>query len=66
MECPRCTGSMIEETFDDMQDDTGQFYFRGLRCMICGEILDPVIVANRVHRPHMKGKNRKLLSIARS
>lgn len=38
---------MILDQFIDLQDDTGQTDFHGLRCIICGEILDPVIFVNR-------------------
>jgi len=65
MECPRCKGSMIDETFEDLRDDTGVFYFHGYRCMVCGEILDPVIMANRIRRPHLQGRNRKLMSLSK-
>lgn len=66
MQCPRCTGSMIFEVFQDMQDDTGKISFSGYRCLICGEILDPVIVANRQNRPApLLNKNRKLIVSSR-
>jgi hypothetical protein len=42
---------MIEEIFEDLQDDTGSLCFPGWRCMVCGEILDPVIARNRESRP---------------
>ena len=47
MQCPRCASLMIGEKFYDLQDDTGRFSFEGLRCLVCGEILDPLIVENR-------------------
>lgn len=47
MQCPRCGGLMIVEQFCDLQDDTGRLCFYGSRCMICGEILDPLILTNR-------------------
>ena len=47
MQCPRCVGLMIGEKFCDFQDDTGQLCFEGLRCLVCGEILDPLIIENR-------------------
>jgi len=47
MLCPRCGGLMIGERFYDFRDDTGRIYFRGMRCLICGEILDPKILENR-------------------
>ena len=43
MECPRCNGVMVQDEFEDLKDDTGSLHFKGWRCLICGEILDPVI-----------------------
>jgi hypothetical protein len=40
--CLRCRGVMIHDTFYGSQ---GQF--RGRKCLICGEIVDPVILENR-------------------
>jgi hypothetical protein len=44
MNCPRCTGLMVR---DDLQDETGLARFVAWRCVICGEVLDPVILENR-------------------
>jgi hypothetical protein len=66
MDCPRCKSGMIEETFEDLRDDTGTLCFYGFRCVICGEILDPVIIANRERRPHLQARNRKLMAFSRS
>jgi hypothetical protein len=38
---------MSAERFSDFRDQTGQFHFSGYRCLACGEVLDPVILANR-------------------
>ncbi len=66
MNCPRCTGNMVTEVFEDMKDDTGRINFHGYRCLICGEILDSVIMANRENRPHMQARNRKLMASSRA
>jgi hypothetical protein len=47
MECERCHAMMIEESFDDVKADTWLMEFRGWRCPLCGNVLDPVILANR-------------------
>ncbi len=47
MECPRCSGLMVVDRFQDLLDDTGKIDFYGLRCLICGEILDPMILTHR-------------------
>lgn len=63
MDCPRCRGHMTYDRFQDLGDDTGQLSFSGWRCMICGEILDAVIVSNRSHcTAPLQNRNRKLLS----
>ncbi len=60
MDCPRCKGVMVEDTFEDLRDDTGSLHFNGWRCLLCGEILDPVIAINRESRPSpLLGRARK-------
>lgn len=45
--CVRCGGLMVVEHYIDLQDDTGQIGLTALRCMSCGEVIDPVILENR-------------------
>ncbi|MEW6248762.1 MAG: hypothetical protein AB1555_18920 [Nitrospirota bacterium] len=47
MNCPRCQGLMVRDDFLDLQDETGQYGFVAWRCLICGEVLDPVILKHR-------------------
>ena len=42
MKCPRCSGVMIYDKFYGPHE-----HFWGWKCLICGEILDPVILENR-------------------
>ena len=42
MKCRRCNGSMVLEQFYSEQGD-----FLGWRCIICGDIIDQVILENR-------------------
>ncbi|MBM4121142.1 MAG: hypothetical protein FJ249_00910 [Nitrospira sp.] len=52
--CPRCRGLMVVATYMDLQDDTGQIEFMAHRCMLCGEVLDPMILRNRLaERPSL-------------
>jgi len=46
--CARCGGLMVLEHYMDLQDDTGQIGMTALRCTSCGEVVDPVILQNRV------------------
>jgi len=42
MKCPRCSKSMIRESYYvDFE------MFSGWKCIMCGEVLDPVILNNR-------------------
>jgi hypothetical protein len=51
---------MVQDLFEDLNDDTGSLHFKGWRCITCGEILDPVIVVNRESRPSpLLGRARK-------
>ena len=44
--CPRCGGMMVVEHFQDIRDDIGRSS-DGLKCILCGELLDAVILENR-------------------
>ena len=60
MDCPRCKGTMVRDMFEDIADDTGAIHFSGWRCLMCGEILDPVISANRQgYQKPLIGRSRK-------
>ena len=43
MECHRCGGMMIYEKYYGICE-----HFFGWRCIACGEIIDPVILENRM------------------
>lgn len=42
---------MIADSFTDLLDDTGMIGITAWRCLNCGEVIDPVILANRTNRP---------------
>lgn len=42
--CPRCSGLMVAEWCLDLSDYSAQ------RCVQCGELIDPVILQNRLQR----------------
>jgi hypothetical protein len=54
MNCSRCRGLMHAEEFRDWQCGIGMDRFRALRCLVCGEIVDSVIVQNRLNTPQGK------------
>lgn len=45
--CMRCGGLLLPTCYQDIHDDTGQIDFWALRCAVCGEVIDPVILKNR-------------------
>ena len=45
----RCGGLMVTEYYLALQDDTGQIGITGVRCTGCGEVIDPVILLNRLN-----------------
>jgi hypothetical protein len=40
---------MVTEYYFDLEDDTGQIGITGLRCTSCGEVIDSVILRNRLN-----------------
>ena len=51
MECPRCQGTMIVDHFVDMAT-SGEIWMPGWRCLMCGEIIDPIIESHRQQQQH--------------
>ena len=49
--CPRCGGLLLTQHYIDLLDDTGQIDITALHCTMCGEVLDPVILKNRLSPP---------------
>ena len=52
--CPRCSGLMVKEYCFDYRDDSGKLAFLAFRCILCGEMIDPLIIKNRHHRPNRR------------
>ncbi len=53
MPCARCGGLVIANQGDSV-DDVGQRKLQGTRCVNCGAIDDPVILANRLRPCHAR------------
>jgi len=47
MKCTRCCGLMVEDHLLDMQESYIPMWMRALRCLACGNIVDPVIHHHR-------------------
>lgn len=45
--CSRCGGLLVAEECVDHLDDTGRLRFQALRCVQCGELVDPLILRHR-------------------
>jgi hypothetical protein len=58
--CPRCCGLMVKERFEDLPGDLGGRHFHGVRCVNCGEILDPLILEHRTQRPKPMNNRRRV------
>ncbi len=48
--CSRCRGLMVEDDLLDIRESHVPMWIRGLRCVSCGNIVDPVIHRNRMRR----------------
>jgi hypothetical protein len=55
MTCHRCEGPMVSDSYLDLLNDTGTYGVNMWRCLCCGEVADPVILAHRAHRPEPAG-----------
>ncbi len=49
--CSRCAGLLVNEWCHDLLDDTGDLSIDVLRCVQCGQHVDPVILRNRISPP---------------
>jgi hypothetical protein len=48
MTCTRCSGLMVVDHLLDMKESYVPMWMRGLRCVACGNIEDPLIHYNRM------------------
>ncbi|MDR4495101.1 MAG: hypothetical protein R3B74_11890 [Nitrospirales bacterium] len=55
MECPRCQGTMVVDHFVDLAM-SGEIWMPGWRCLMCGEVIDPLILKNRHSPPVVPGR----------
>ncbi len=54
MKCHRCGSMMVHEKFYGPHE-----HFSGWRCILCGEIIDQVILENRQTKPGGQGRERR-------
>ncbi len=48
MNCHRCKGLMCPAELRDWQSSAREDCFDALRCIVCGDIVDSVIIRNRI------------------
>ncbi len=48
MKCARCSGLMVKDHLLDMQESYVPMWMKGLRCVACGNIEDPLIHHHRM------------------
>ena len=46
MTCQRCDGLMVRERYDDLELGSAEHEIPSWRCLNCGAIVDPVILAH--------------------
>ena len=46
MTCHRCNGLMVRERYDDLELGSAENVIPSWRCLNCGAIVDPVILAH--------------------
>jgi hypothetical protein len=66
MVCQRCRGLLVRETFDGLSPEADMMRL-STRCINCGSIEDPVVLANRLRRPAAKrAVPRRMVGMARA
>ncbi len=50
MHCLRCSGLLVQDYYYDLLDDSGHLRFKALRCVCCGDVVDPLILKHRQRR----------------
>ncbi|OQW35220.1 MAG: hypothetical protein A4E19_16745 [Nitrospira sp. SG-bin1] len=59
MKCTRCCGLMVVTHLLDMQESYVPMWMQGLRCVTCGNIVDPLI---HFHRTAQRARRTKQLA----
>jgi hypothetical protein len=48
--CGRCMGLLVADWCYDLEN-SGEYYVKVLRCVQCGDRIDPTIIKNHIRRP---------------
>ena len=47
MRCTRCNGLMVVDDCLDIKGGPGELWIKALRCIMCGNLVDPIINRHR-------------------
>jgi hypothetical protein len=66
-QCPRCGGFLISVRYSDWASDTAEQTSRAWKCVLCGDVIDPVIATNRrqCQTRHLSNQNAIASSVPR-
>jgi len=62
MNCLRCNSPMYLEQYDDVLDTANQG-FAGMHCLMCGDIVDPMILKHRRTRIEPRARHPHLATV---
>jgi hypothetical protein len=51
MNCARCNGLMVVDDCLDIKGGMGELWIRAYRCIMCGNLMDPIINHHRTGGP---------------
>lgn len=60
MTCPRCQSAMFREVFGDYGNVTGPYVFTGWHCLICGTIIDELILTHQAKRHEPRANHARM------
>lgn len=60
MTCSRCHGLMVATRLEEAAGATSGGPLSGWKCLLCGEVIDSVIAANRRHHDEPKRNRARL------
>jgi len=65
MNCLRCQSPMMSEVFQNLSGDAGVVWFTGWRCIVCGDMVDPIILKHRQRaQPPPISRTRRRFTVA--
>lgn len=66
MTCGRCNGLVVSERISEMNGASGSLCVNGYRCLLCGDLVDAVILENRQRTADSIGSRGKGLCLPAS